>query len=315
MKKAIAILSILLVGQIALSFYIYGPHGRGAAESPNLIAFDRTQVDTVRIEDDDKHQVTLRHQGNHWLVTDADNFPADDTAVANLLSRLGKLKAGWPVATTAEAADHFKVSDQHFVRRLTLSHGDSTLARLYLGGSPGIRKIYARTDGSNDIHSVRFNAFDANARADDWIDKHPFKVAEPKISTIELPNLKLERNDKGLTLGDLKDGEQMNGDETAALAEYLADIPITGLAAPDTKTENADGLDFSLDIQGEGKREYHFARTEHGVDYVATVSGRKRRFLISATTVDHIKSFSRDKLVSLKGGDHTEASSNQNKGS
>lgn len=314
MKKAIALLSILLLGQVALTAYVYSPHDRTSG-NPDLLSFDKGQVDTVSIEDDDKHQVTLKRRDGHWRVADADNFPADESAVTHLLARLDKLKAGWPVATTAESSEHFKVSDQTFVRRLTLRHGDRTLARLYLGNSPGIRKIYARADGHNDIHSIRFNAFDANARVDDWIDKHPLKIEESRIEAIDLPKFKLQRGDKGLTLADLKDGEQMNGDETAALAEYLADIPITGLADKDTGTAKDGDLDFSLDIRGEGKRDYHFAKLEHGVDYLLTVSGRKRRFLVSATTVDHIKGFSRDKLVSLKGGDHSEASSNQHKGS
>jgi len=314
MKKAIALLSILLLGQVGLSLYIYAPHGPSEGSNPNLLAFKSDQVDTILIEDDQKHQVTLSHQGDHWSVTNADNFPADETAVANLLSRLGKLKAGWPVATTAEAADHFKVSDQTFVRRLSLNHGDQTLTRLYLGGSPGIRKIYARADGHTDIHSVLFNAFDANAKVDDWIDKHPFKVPEPKISAVHLPGLKLERNDKGLALDDLKDGEESNGDETAALVEYLADIPIVGLAGKDDKTDKDGGLEFSLTIQGEGKRDYRFLKMSQGVDYLADVTGRNRRFIVSASTVDHIKSFSRDKLVSLKTGAHSEPPMNQSKG-
>ncbi|MBI1195057.1 MAG: DUF4340 domain-containing protein [Gammaproteobacteria bacterium] len=314
MKKAIPLLSILLLGQIALCVYLYSPRGQGVTGNPDLIDFDKTQVDTVRIEDGEKHDVTLLHESGHWTVKEAD-FLADEDAVTNLLSRLDHLKAGWPVATTAEAADHFKVADQSFVRRLTLSHGDKVLAKLYLGSSPGIRKIYARSDGRNDIHSVSFNAFDANAKTDEWIDKHPLKVAEPKITSIDLPKVKLQRKDKGFELIDLKDGEEMNGDETAALAESLADVPITGLAGTDAKTENGDDLNFSLEIAGQGKRDYRFAKIEHGVDYLLTVSDRKRRFVVSATTVDHIKTFSRDKLVSLRGDGRNDASSTQHKGS
>lgn len=315
MKKTISLLAVLLVGQIALSAYLYTPHGERVAGETRLLGFDKSQVDTVRIEDGDQHTVTLARQNGQWSVKGAD-FPADEAAVTNLLSRLDNIIAGWPVATTAEAAEHFKVADQSFVRRLTLRHGDKVLATLYLGGSPEIRKIYARIDGRTDIHSVRFNAFDANAKDDEWIDKHPFKVAEVKISGIELSTIRLRRNAKGLVLDDLKDGEEMNGDETAMLAEFLADIPITSLASNDTQTGQGDDLDVSLTIEGEGKRDYHFAKIEHGVDYQLTVTDRNRRFVVSAPTVDHIKSFSRDKLVALKvdGDNGKDASSTQHKG-
>jgi len=314
MKKTIALLSILLFGQIALSLYIYAPRGQKAAGNPSLIAFEKDQVDQIQIEDNQQGKVTLRRQGAHWLIPDADDFPADNDAVNTLLSRLEGAKAGWPVATTAEAAEHFKVADKHFVRRLTLTHGSETLARLYLGSSPGFRKIYARADGHTDIHSILFNAFDANARVDDWIDKHPLKVAEPDISGVSLPTLTLVRQGKGLALADLQAGEEMNGDETAALTEYLADIPIIGLPGQDTKGQPDDSLEFSLNIKGEGKRNYRFQKLEHGVDYLLTVSGRKRHFLVSATTVEHLKSFNRDKLVSSKTGDHTQQPSNHTTG-
>jgi len=221
------------------------------------------------------------------------------------MSRLAKLPAGWPVATTAEAASHFKVADDAFVRRLTLSHGDRTLARIYLGGSPGFRKIYARADGQTDIYSVPFNAFDANARVDDWIDKHPLKVAEPDISEVSLPTFRLVREEKGLVLSNLKANEEIDGDQTAALAELLADVPISGLPENKVETQKDDALEFSLTIRGKGERKYRFLKVVHGVDYLLSTSDQVRRFLVSATTVDHIKSLTRDKLVTSKEGNHT----------
>jgi len=310
MKKAIVLLSILLLGQIVLSLYIYRPHHLDSTGVENLVAFAPNQVDQILIEDDQQHKVALRLRDGHWQIPEADSFSADDAAVGTLLSRLSTLQAGWPVATTADAASHFKVADDAFVRRLTLSRGDQTLARLYLGSAPGFRKIYARAGDRADIHSVRFNAFDANAQINDWIDKHPLKVAEPSISGITLPTFSLVRQAKGLVLNDLQANEEMDGDATAALAESLADIPIAGLPEQGIAAQPDDAFEFSLTIQGKGKLDYRFIKVTNGVDYLLSVSDQKRRFLVSATTVDHIKSLTRDKLLASKEGAHAEMPTN-----
>ncbi|MEW8438320.1 MAG: DUF4340 domain-containing protein, partial [Candidatus Thiodiazotropha taylori] len=78
-----------------------------------------------------------------WVLPDMADFPVNSDKVQQFFDRLEALRSDTPVATSDGARERFKVSDEQFERRITLTQSDETLARLYLGSSPGMRLIHA----------------------------------------------------------------------------------------------------------------------------------------------------------------------------
>ncbi len=48
---------------------------------------------------------------------------------------------------------------------------DKVVGDLYLGTSPGFKKVHARRADSDDIYAITFANYEATARTDDWLDK------------------------------------------------------------------------------------------------------------------------------------------------
>src|SRR5690606_5864661 len=110
----IPVLAGLLILQIVLAAGVHlgSDDYRVADDGERLLAVTADAVDGVRIEDGE-NSVELQKQGDRWQVTALD-FPADDERVSQLLDKLAGLEKGWPVATSDEAAERFKVSEDDF---------------------------------------------------------------------------------------------------------------------------------------------------------------------------------------------------------
>ena len=89
-------------------------------------------------------RLELAKKNGAWVLPGAFDAPADGPKVSALLDRLAALKRGLPIATSEAALKRFKVVDADFERRLVLSSGGKTLATVYFGSSPGLRKSDAR---------------------------------------------------------------------------------------------------------------------------------------------------------------------------
>ena len=195
MEKTIRILSIVLVAQLllALGMSLTGPNLVAAhPDTPLFTLGDRT-VDHLTVEGPNGARVVLAKQGQGWVLPDNGGYPADRTQVDTLLSRLEGLQRGLPVATTRGALKRFMVSDESFERRVLLAHGDDTLATLYLGSSPGMHHVHARTGKDDAVYSVDFAVYEAPDKAADWENKAILRVPQDDIVSIEVAGLMLHR--------------------------------------------------------------------------------------------------------------------------
>ena len=172
MKSWIFILSGVLAAQLVLAAVLNltgEDYGTFQAEE-KLLSFNRQTVDGLRIEDG-TDSVVLKKQEGTWLLPVSGDFPASQRNVNRLLDKLAALEKGWPVAKTRGAARRFAVDTEQFERKLTLLSDDDAQATLYVGSSPGFRKVYVRPGDGDDVFAVDFNTWEADAKADDWIDK------------------------------------------------------------------------------------------------------------------------------------------------
>lgn len=313
MKKWIPILSGLLVAQLLLAVVInLSGEDYGVFQAQEqLIAFDEKAVDGLRIEDGSQ-SVVLKKQGDKWVLPGSDDFPASADTVNQLLKKLSAMKKGWPVATTSAAVQRFKVGEEQFERRLTLLSGEEPITQLYIGTSPGFRKVNVRPEGEDKVFAVEFDSWDASAKTDDWIDKGILKLKEDDIERVEMPGFVLQRQDGKFEVADLGDKEQTVETETGALLRKLSALNIQSLVGTKAKPEyRQDEPELELTVKRKDGEElsYRFSKPKEEPYYVLKRSDFDQYFKVAEFTVDPIKDTARDKLVKAKAEEpSTEAS-------
>ena len=110
--------------------------------------------------------MVLAKADGQWRIADAGDFPADAKRVEQLLERLGGLRTGTPVATSASARARFKVAEREFERRWQVG---------------GLGFVYAYPDMTSDPQ--------VNKHATDFVHrKIAEKVKKPEVAARLVPS-------------------------------------------------------------------------------------------------------------------------------
>ena len=304
MKSRIFILSAVLAAQLVLAAVLNltgEDYGAFQAEE-KLLSFEKQAVGGLRIEDG-TDSVVLKKQEGKWLLSESGDFPASQRDVERLLDKLAALEKGWPVAKTGGAARRFMVDEDQFERKLTLLSDDDTQATLYVGSSPGFRKVYVRPKDGDEIFAVDFNTWEADANADDWIDKDVLTLDESNVERIEMPGIILQREDGTLQVVDLGEKEQTNGEESRALLGKLTGLRIRSLLGTEAKPEyRQDKPAFEVKLMREDGEvlRYRFSKPEDASYYVLKRSDLEYYFKVAEYLVDPVRDTTREKLVQAR---------------
>lgn len=305
-QKLIVILGGLLVLQVALAVGLnLNVADRGAyVAHAKLVTFDKSAVDTIRLASA-KSSLVIRKQDGHWRLPDI-NFAANAGEVDRLLDGLAAMKKDWPVATTSDAAEHFKVSPKSFEREITLSQGDKTLAKVYIGDSPGLRKVYIRRDGDDDVHTVTFGVYQVDPDVKSWLDKDVLKRSAADITSVSLNGIDLKRDGDGkLTLNELKKDQQTDAQKAKDLVGKLARLEIQNVLGKQNKPEFGqdqpkDVLKLALKDGKEITYTVSKPKDKHKNYYVVKSSDHPNYFAVATYELDPVLNTDRKQLVQAK---------------
>jgi hypothetical protein len=304
-KKWIVVLSALLVLQLALAIglNLTGEDYGTFEPQEKLLGVDEPAVDGLRIEDGES-SVALHRRDGRWVLPEEGDFPADQGAVERLLGQLAALEKSWPVATTSSAAKRFEVAEDTFERKLTLLVGEEPAAVLYVGTSPGFRKVHARPAGEDAVYAVTLDTWEASARPDDWIDKGTLGLEAAEVSRVALPGVVLERQGEGWRVAGLAEGEETDAQEAAALVSKLASLRVQSLLGSEAKPEyrqDEPALEVEVTRKDGGVLAYRFSKPEDETYYVLKRSDSDRFFGVAEFTVKPLLEAKREKLVKTAG--------------
>lgn len=301
MNKTVKILTFLLATQLLLAVGI-GLSDRGVTatkEPVTLLSFDVDKIDHITLEGPDGEKVTLARKDKSWLMPDLDDFPANNNRVEQLIQQLGGLRSSTPVATSKSARDRFKVSEEQFERRITLSQGDNTIARLYLGSSPSMHYIYARNAASDAIYAVKAAAYDVPVKASDWEDRSVLTFSKSSITTMDINGLHIvhrasdKESDKAANgssqtpqwqASGLPEGKQLKESSVDKLAGLLAGLQfekVLGREAKDEYGMKEPVLELSLTRDGGEVLTYRVGKTKNKEAYTLKVSNRPEYFRLA----------------------------------
>lgn len=328
MNRYVGILAGVLAVQllVAAGMSFTGPSL--AAFRPDVPLFDLAgrAVDRLTIESAEDGQVVLARKDDGWVLPHASDFPADTAKVDDLIQQLQDLKRGMAVATSASAHQRFKVTDDEFERRLVLASGDETLATLYLGSSPRVREVHARTSDDAAIYSVPIGVYEVPADQDDWLDTTVLQVPLAEIDKVTLPGFSLSRvteaaSGDDATAQESKDSaprwtldsssERLDADaidqvKANELVRKLAQLSIDSVLGTESLPEYGLGepvLVASLQRGGAGMEqpeqiEYRLGKREKENDYVLKSSLRDEHFRIAGYLGDAlVEAAARERLL------------------
>lgn len=233
MSRGVAGLLLLLVLQGVLTFSLFQPDTPGnAAESPTrMLDFAAMSANQIRISDGMDNEVVLQHDGKAWLLPELNNMPAAGERVAALLAALDS-NGLWPVADSPAARQRFQVADYLYQRRLELLADGALQATVYLGTSPGFRKVYARNALQGAIYSIPFSNYAAPVTSGAWLDSGLLRVRSPL--RIVSDGYSLNYTDGQWLAGT---GATPDPRELQALLDALRNLQINGVADEDEQRE------------------------------------------------------------------------------
>ncbi len=204
MRRTIPLLTVILALQIGLALLLAVRKDPLAATTPQtpLINTSLQNVDHLVIEGhtspagaaasantsaaETLASVQLTKKDGTWVLPDYFNAPADKFKLNDVLDELSGLQRGLPIATTASALKRFKLADDNFERRLTLSEGNRVLSTVYFGSSAGARKTDARTARDRAVYDVDIATYELPTQPSDWFDAGLLESDQAGISELDV---------------------------------------------------------------------------------------------------------------------------------
>ena len=304
MNRIVTVLVALLVAQGALALFLNMTGDDYSAYQPEekLLTVDLKTVNSITIEDADK-TLRLEKSEKQWQLPALANFPVSEIKFEQVLGKLNQLEKGWPGAKTEEAAERFKVSTKQFERKLTLYKGEKAVQTLFIGTSPGFRKVHVRIDGDNNIYTVEFSAFELSANANDWANQSLLHISENELIKAEFPSFTLKREGDIFIVENLKENEVTAQQEARALAqksERINYLQVLGDEEKESYNQSVPEFAYILHLKDGEQLTCSFSKPEGWEDYVLKRSDLGYFFKVSSETVKQIKGVGRGQLVTIK---------------
>ena len=221
-------LGLILVIQLLIVVGLYSMNSvdEGTGERRSLLPEDSGLIDVLEISDAEGLKLRIERKGDLWTLPEAENLPVNSAFIEGKMSQLRAIETGWPVATTSGSQDRFEVSEEKFQRKLSLYHGEELKEELYLGTSPGFRKLHLRRGGEEAIHALKLNLYDYEARAKAWFDKK--LIAATQIKSLKGSDYALEMKDGEWELTSTTDSAlELNREKVDNLVRQLNNLQVS----------------------------------------------------------------------------------------
>lgn len=306
MSRSIKLLLLLVVLQAGLVAWV---HLEGDAPDPfkadtPLVAVEVDSVDTLTIEQPGERLLRLKRKGGQWVLPDKGDFPVVPAKFAEFADKLVGAKRSWPVGRTMVAARQFKVTLDAFERRVRFLKGEEVLGDVYLGSSPGFRKVHARLDGDEHTYAIDFNAFDAPVDPAQWYDTETLKTPVENIARIDLEAFALTAQDGGFQVEGLRENERTDGEPVEDLVKRVSELAFADVLGDDGRARFEAGkpvVQYTVELK-EGTTIVHaVAAPEDSNRYILKSSAQPYYFEVEKERFDKLRDTSRVQVV--KGAD------------
>lgn len=302
MSRSIKLLLLLLILQAGLALWVNLPSddtGAFEADKP-LLTVDVESMDAVTIEQQDKTALRIARKDGGWVLAEKSDFPVLPAKFDQFADKLVNARRSWPVGKTLVAARQFKVTPERFERRVRFLRGTEVLGDVFLGSSPGFRKVHARLDGDEHTYSIDFNAFDAPAEADQWYDTEILKTAVEDIARVDLGAYALKAEGAGFQIEGLRENEQTDEEGVRKLVRQVSEVAFTDILFDGGKSLFDAGkqvVEYTIEMKEGPPVTHRVVAPDEGGDYILKSSGLPHYFKVVPGPFDELRDTSRLQLV------------------
>jgi hypothetical protein len=247
-KRSVRVLLLTLLVQCGIIAAVFWSQQVPVSTTtePALAPFSVDAIDELRIGDEFDNETVLARSGKRWLLPDLENLPADPARVDALLQGITGQTGNWPIARSPAARQRFQVADYLYQKSLTLLSAGKALGTIYLGTSPGFRKVHARNQQQDAIYSITLDALEPSALSADWLEPRLLQIRTPLRIDADLYSLYFENGVWRSGSGGTPDERELK-----ALITALKTLQVEGVADEDVQRElSAVEADLVLKIQG-----------------------------------------------------------------
>lgn len=250
MSKTIQYLALALIVQLLILATVLFTKNQGTqTEGGLLLEFAPDSIDSLIIGDG-TGELEIKKQDDGWYLPAYGELAVKNEKVTEILDELAKLHASWPVAATEEAAERFEVSKENAQKSLQLKSGDEIVGKLYLGTSPGFRKVHARVSEDDNVYAVEFSQYRVSTKGEDWFDKNVLGFQSP-ISSLKVGDTAFNKTETGWSVSGLP-VDKTDSAEVESWLKNLSTLQVSKLITGNDK-DKLLVLDPNLEIQVEGE--------------------------------------------------------------
>jgi hypothetical protein len=298
MNNRMTALTGVLVLQLVLAAGLYWRNQTAATAPPAspLVAGPTAAITRILVEGKDG-KAELAGGPGAWRLPNLDNLPASTATVDALLSKLGAVDTGWPVTTTASSHVRFEVAEDNFQRRVRVYDDEKLVADFLLGTSPGFRKVHLRREGEPEVYAVELSSFEFPSADADWLDKG--LVSHPEATTIQTPDLDLERGEEGWVLRGQAGSESTTAaedkEQVTGIADAITGLQVTGVAEAEAGAVPPDA--YAVTVTGADGTSVQLSFYRSDASYLVYDSASEKTFEISQYDFERIVGATDDDAV------------------
>ncbi len=255
MNRRNAVLSVLLAAQLMLVLLIYWPQQQGSASVITLLNIDPAQVDSMVISDGYGSSITIKKQGDAYVIDPPESYPADASRVKSALKKLCHLVSHRLVSTSMGSQGRLRVSDERFNRRIKLVDSAGKAHVIYLGTTQG-KGVYARAGDSDKVVFVSaISSWEFVTSPRSWWKTTLVDITPGAVNSLELKNshgtFVIKRNSDDRWIDGA--GKLLDQDKVKQLLLAVQNIRLSEYLKKDTGRK-LEKVDASLKIStGRGK--------------------------------------------------------------
>lgn len=222
MKKNLILIGILIV--LVGAFFLLNRSDKASQRAhipDDLFAVDSASISKIEIHrPNDPDTVLLEKRGAEWYVTAPVDYPANQTNVENLLSRLGNLNIVTRISSNPENQSQFQVDSTGTA--VKVYEANQMKLDFVVGKSSGGGMTYVRQSDSDDVYSLNtMLSANINRRAQDWRDRMIIEFDSENLQSVTLQQgtevLTVTKSDEGEGIWNLTregDPEMYYGNDT-----------------------------------------------------------------------------------------------------
>ncbi len=305
MNGRTGLLSMLLLAQLLVIAGLWFADNDSEPPAQTLLAFEPSEITRLDITerlDSGSNLASLRKLEQGW---DLEGYTVDEQKLTELLTQLSSLDSPWPVATTTQSQERFEVTDEGYQKRVDLFNGETEVGTLFVGTSPGFKRVHARRKGDDDIYSIALTSLDLPTQVNDWLDKR-LLAASQEVSGIARAGhweaaLQQAGDDQAAPLNwSLRPLGSASAEVPVADSEALASLvarfkslQVTGVAPENqdaASTSEPKPVDsFELQVDGGQVLRYDLYHDEQADQYSMSLGGVAGRYEIPAYVAEQMQ--------------------------